>query len=256
MVTARDRPVGSDRKGELPGLVQAGGAEGLRPGGGGLALLLVPGVREGLRGRDPGRPGLRHRLLGHRHEPVVPDLVSSGPRRAQARGRSDGEGQDGRKPHAARARLHRGRGRLLQGFGSPRPPHVRRRLREGDGAGVHPLSSRSGGAGLLRPRPPGHRRSSRPHLRQAEAIRGDRREDLRRAAGSPRRRALHHPRLRLPRPRAAGAARGGALREVRPLGAACAPHAVAHLRAPRHVVRDHPGQHRRGGGGEGPRQSR
>ena len=54
--------------------------------------------------------------------------------------------------------------------------------------------------------------------------------------------ALHHPRLRRSRPRAAGAAGGAALRADRARGVPRAPHAVAHLRAPRHVDR--------GGGGE------
>ena len=52
----------------------------------------------------------------------------------------------------------------------------------------------------------------------------------------PGRGALHHPLVRRSRSRAAGAERGQRLREDRAVGGARAPHAVAHLRAARHVA--------------------
>ena len=56
------------------------------------------------------------------------------------------------------------------------------------------------------------------------------------AARSPRRRALHHPRLRRPAARAEGARRRTALRGNRPLGAPRASHAVAHVHARRRLA--------------------
>jgi hypothetical protein len=51
------------------------------------------------------------------------------------------------------------------------------------------------------------------------------------------------------------AGRGQAVRPVRPVGAARAPHAFAHLCAARHVARDHPEQPRRGRGRAAARES-
>ncbi len=59
-----------------------------------------------------------------------------------------------------------------------------------------------------------------------------------------------YPTLAPARPR-----RRAPLRQVRAGGAACAAHALTHLRAARHVAGDDPGQYHRGGGREEPRQS-
>src|SRR5882757_4310469 len=64
-------------KGQFRNLLQSGGAEAVQPGHAISAFVLVPCVATNLRGCAESRSGVRHRLLGHRAEPLM-----ESPRRA------------------------------------------------------------------------------------------------------------------------------------------------------------------------------
>ena len=69
----RSRPNGRQeaRHGAFRDIVHAGGASALRPRHALSALVLVSRLAKGLRGCAEGRSRMRHRLLGHRAQPVV-----------------------------------------------------------------------------------------------------------------------------------------------------------------------------------------
>src|SRR3954449_12414603 len=58
-------------KGQFRNLLRSGGAKTFQPGHAVSAFVLVPRVATHLRGCAESRSRLRHRLLGHRAEPVV-----------------------------------------------------------------------------------------------------------------------------------------------------------------------------------------
>ena len=69
-----------------------------------------------LRGGAEGRSDLRHRLLGHRAEPVGQSAQSAAGGQQRARAGSHPEGQGDRRQDAARARLHRCAGALYTDY--------------------------------------------------------------------------------------------------------------------------------------------
>ena len=94
-----------------------------------------------------------------------------------------------------------------------------------------------------------HGPSGRQDDADVDAGRGDRAGHLPAEPAAPGRGALHHPFVRRSRPRDPVAAGRARLLEDRAVGGARAPHAVAHLRAARHVGRRDRLQHRRLQGG-------
>ena len=59
-------------------------AAAVRAGGSAAPFLLVSRSAQGVHRGDAGRSRLRHGLLGHRHESLVPDLVAAEPGRTPA----------------------------------------------------------------------------------------------------------------------------------------------------------------------------
>ena len=191
-------------------------------------------IREPLERRAQGRSDLRHGALGAgAGEPRQPlHLARHHLRRDADPGpRHPRDGAQDRAQVAARARLRRRSGGLLQRPRQARSPHARQGARKRAGAGDEALPAGHGSRDSLRAGPVGQLRSDGPQVHQPAQGRGGPRADLQAAAGASRRRALPHPQLRLPADRQAGPGRGEALRQDRAGRAARAAHAVAHLHA-------------------------
>ena len=174
-----------------------------------------------------------------------------------ARAGGDRPGAADRREDAARARLHRGRRRVLRGLGEPPRAHASAQPCPGLRGAGRALSRRRRGADLLRALPRRHAVAGRPDLRDLSQGGGDPREAVRQASGPSRRRALPDPQLRLPADRAEGAAGRAPLCGHR----ARAPHA---LHMPSHIFtrvgaweridRDQPALGRSGQAGPGRRR--
>src|SRR5262249_30916036 len=83
-----------------PACAPRGRAAEMRPGGRAAALVLVSRVCEGFHRRDADGSRLRHGVLGHRDEPLVPDLVAAESGECEARRRGDRKGQLHRRQDA------------------------------------------------------------------------------------------------------------------------------------------------------------
>ncbi len=163
-----------------------------------------------------------------------------------------GEGGRARGRHGAGARVHRRDQRLLPRFRDPAPRRAGGRLRGLHPRRVAPIPGRPRSHDLLRAA--AVRALERSGLRPAEeGSRDPERAACGRAAASGHH-ALHDPRVRLPAARARGAAGRALLREDRARLAPRAPHAVAHLHAPRAVAGVHRLEHRLGRRGPAPRR--
>ena len=248
---ARPRRLGDARHRQLPDVVPPGGGRRLHPRHRPPAFVRLRGSAQGLRGRRPAGPAVWHRVLGRRHDLLPPDLGAAHRGRPGRRTRGGREGGGGRSEDRPGAGLHRGHRRVLP---RARPARAGARLPAGHGGRVAPLSRRRRGRDLPRPDPAGHGAAERHDLRQPEE--GGRGAEPAAAAASrpPRHRPLRDPLLRLPGPRQRGAAGGARVREDRPLVAARAPHAVAHLHASRPLAGVDRLEHRLRGGGPAPRR--
>ena len=220
----------------------------------GAAQLPVRRGRRRLPAGAESRPAVRPRLLGRGDEPQPSAVGAAGPRQGQGR-RSSGWRRPTRR-------------------GSPRPscPRRRRSSRRCRRCISAPATS-SRATSPTRPPWRGCTNSGRTTTRSASstrcrcsarcgratrasaARRWPRRSPRRSSPSqpeSPRRGAFHHPLVRRPRSRAAGPRGGQRLREDRPVGGACAAHALAHLRPARHVAAGGGFEHRGLQGGRRP----
>ena len=221
------------RHGSLPGHLHARGAAGVRRGDEAPALVLAPGRARRLLRRAEARSRVRDGVLGRGHEPAQQSVLAAARAEPGRRLGSARAGAAARRQERARGRLHRRAFGVLPRCRDQGSSRAGPRLRAGDGTAARPLSGRSRGRDPLCARAQRRRGADRQDLRQAARGGGDSGGGGRASAGPSGRGALPHPHLRLPasgRPRARG---GGALRRARRLGAARAPHAVAHLHAAR-----------------------
>ena len=170
---------------------------------------------------------------GDRHDPAHQSVLAAARAEPGRRLGGAGAGAAARRQERARGRLHRRALGVLPRCRDQGSSHAGPRVRAGDGAAPRPLSGRSRGRDLLCARAQRRRAADRQDLRQAARGGRDPGGGGRAPAGPSGRGALPDPYLRLPaagRPRARG---GRPLRRARRLGAARAPHAVAHLHAAR-----------------------
>ena len=117
------------------------------------------------------------------------------------------------------------------------------------------VAGRRRGRDVLRAVAARHRAPGRHRLPPPGAGRVDRRARLRQEPEASRRRAFHHSRVRRSGSRAARPDRRARLREDRAVGGARPAHAVAHLRAARHVAGRRRLEHRRLQGGRRPQRA-
>ena len=104
------------RHGDVSDCLPDGAAAAVRAGGSAAPFLLVSRSAQGVHRGDAGRSRLRHGLLGHRHESLVPDLVAAEPGRTPAGVGGGREGTSGAEHNTPGARLHHGRRGLLPGW--------------------------------------------------------------------------------------------------------------------------------------------